>query len=200
MKPLILTCAFCCLLAVPCSAQESSAIGLGIAFNPVSPFANATAFLPVGLLNIYVPLRLNAWLRIEPEIGLLSVSDETDEEPHDPARYYLRLGTGIVHTWKADPATLLYTGARGGVLLYTAWAGYDHLQGHAVVSQTSVYAGACVGAEYYLSPHFSLGAEAQINYIAVSPIRRTPEQPGAPGEVDRSMISNNGLLCARWYF
>jgi hypothetical protein len=62
-----------------------------------------------------------------------------------------------------------------------------------------LYGGLAVGGEFFISPHFSLGGEAQLNYIAFSDPEVNPT-PSSTQSRTNKIVTNNALMFFRWYF
>lgn len=203
MKTLALSTLVALLFVSTVAAAQRNTlyVGIGVALNPVAIVVNNTdMFLPVGLMNIYVPLQISPHLRVEPECGILSIRDNTtgNNAIQQQTWQYVRFGTGVFYTWQPIASTQLYTGVRGGLLRHTtARETTNDIIPKRESAQWSYYTGLCLGGEYYFSPHFSLGAEAQLYYVYIGNRNSTPL---AQGEAVRSILTNNATVCVRLYF
>lgn len=186
---------------VAAAQRNSFYAGIGIALNPAAIVVNNTdMFLPVGLMNIFVPLQISPHWRVEPEFGILSIRDNTTSgaASQQQSWQYTRFGTGVFYAWQPIASTQLYTGVRSGLLWYTTTRQTTNdIPQEQQSAQWSYYTGLCLGGEYYFSPHFSIGAEVQLYYVHIGNRSSTPP---ARGEAVRDIISNNSLVCARLYF
>lgn len=195
----LVLCAF-----LPVQAQQSGfRAGLGIALNPAAIVVNNTdMFLPVGLMNFYIPLQLEPHLRLEPEIGILTIDDAIQEQQdrQENTWQYVRFGMGVFYMWETADVTRVYIGPRAGFLWYTvSRTTQAETSGTLSARQSSWYAGLCAGGEYFLSTHFSLGAELQLNYVSIGNAEQTPA-PTVPAVTNRRIVTNNGLVSIRFYF
>jgi hypothetical protein len=143
----------------------------------------------VGLSNIYVPIVTASGFRVEPEIGYARYSESSGDDWKSSASS-LRIGLGILPATQRGN-TSIYYGARFG-LVYTATSteaiGFDESE-----SKTDYYVGAVIGGEYTVSMHFGVGAEVQINYVAVGDFEEASDD-------SVSAIGNRNLILVRWYF
>ncbi len=89
----------------------------------------------------------------------------------------------------------------------TNYEGEDPYSSERTESRTDLYIGLTVGGEYFLSSRFSLGAEGQINRIAMGDPDVTytssnddgdDSEPGSSH--DLSLASNNMMVFLRFYF
>lgn len=147
------------------SAAESSTptpaptrMGLGLSFGPGDIMSSLSviqdpSIAPVTMLKLHVPIHVSGML-LEPMFTIL----RTDYSTRGPVTL-LKVGLTAAATRMPDAQTLLYGGGRVELFSYPATS-YD--------SSILITVGVVVGAEYYLSPHFSLGAEGQLNAIPSS--------------------------------
>ena len=192
----------------PLRAQENpSKIGIGVSFNPTALFApgpSSSLFLPIGFTNLYLPCNISPAFRLEPEAGIFSTS--TNSSSQDPYSSYssassesmIRLGVGIFSVHTMEDGFSSYWGPRVGVLLNSGSSsstGNPDLKS----SETDLFAGLCLGGEFAFSPHFSLGAEVQVNYVSFGQPNVTPST-GLSSTRSEYIITNNGLVFVRWYY
>lgn len=186
-------------------------IGIGISLNPIALFSSGSTsmtFLPVGLTNLYLPVDMSKSLRLEPEVGIYSTSAENSYSgtAYSPAYStkssgsITRFGFGIFYLMPADTSFHTYVGPRIGLLLTSSELSTTLPHGTTITSdETDVFVGLAIGGEYMFSSHFSLGGEAQLNYIGLGEPSVSPASATNPTE-NRHMITNNGLVFIRWYF
>lgn len=177
MKTYLFTLALVILLHVsPASGQERQPrIGVGVSLNPTALFVGpgSTLFLPVGFTNIYVPIEVSPTFRLEPEVGIFSASSGSSTTT------YFRGGVGLLYVRSIDSSFNIYVGPRIGALSTSSTGSTGVID---------FFLGPCVGGEQSFSPHFSIGGEAQLNYVRF----------GRPR--NGSIITNNALMFFRWYF
>ena len=152
-------------LAAPALAQQQTQprVGLGVSFNStvlgVQPApANGTgAFVRP---KLYVPFYVAPNVRIEPEIGWLSVSNDNDSTTNSA----FDLGIGAMVVKAVNPVVDLYGGAR----LSVVWTKSEEIIGGGFfqrIEQRNICFAPVFGGEYRPSPWFSVGVEAQLNLI-----------------------------------
>ena len=68
-------------IAATADAQERGVtFGIGTSLNPIA-IAGELVLLPVGLGNLYFPLIIGSSFKLEPEFGLLRLSEKTPDGP-----------------------------------------------------------------------------------------------------------------------
>jgi hypothetical protein len=183
--------------------QPGLHLGVGVSLNPAAIInPDNGVFLPVGLGNIYLPVQLVPWVRLEPEVGLFRVSQKASGTGFSSSETstVLRLGIGVFYVFPADHGFRAYIGPRAGLI---RTSDKFELSGSPSTStkRTDHFLGIALGGEYLFTPHFSLGAEAQLNRISIGDEETDPPSPFPPsGTSDQSVLSNNGLIFVRWYF
>ncbi|WP_373044856.1 outer membrane beta-barrel protein [Vulgatibacter sp.] len=210
------------LAALPLSAaaQEEKPFRIGIGgsvdvanINLVG--SERVTFLPVGFSNVSVPMWFGA-LRIEPEFGYLATSAEEtfsfegDRESFELDTSAFRLGGGIAWSVPVEERTRIYFGPKLGVIFRSSEEkesvrfGEEEDSQTTKVTSTDFWIGAAVGGEAFLTPNFSLGIEAQLNYVDLGEpeVEFDPEPEGQQPdiEVDASLLSTHALFTARIYF
>ena len=181
-------------------------VGVGISFEPMKIFPAGnmmvTALTPV---NIHIPLSVGGTVTIEPEFGIYSYSDESSSAGYTTTQSYslTRLGAGVLVTVAGDQSARLYVGPRVGFFFWKekqeiAPAPYPGYTG-GETSETDVTIAGCVGGEYSIVKHMSVGGEALVTYFILGDPDETPA-PTTPTEYSRSLIMTNVLFIVRWYF
>lgn len=163
-------------------------IGVGVALNAAAPSLSepTAAAAPVGLT---VPITFGP-VRLEPQVGY--VRQAQSEATQSETTSALTFGTGAFY--RADfGQTLLLAGARIGVTrevesLESASAPEQRL------AAINLFLGPVVGGDYYVSDHFSVGAEARFYYINLG----QPEN--APPERSASVLRTGGAAFLRFHF
>jgi hypothetical protein len=184
------------------SAQDSQfKIGIGVSLNPTAMFSSgtiATIYLPVGLTDIYVPIMASTNIRVEPDAGIFTYSSEVSGSSSSKfSGTYFRLGIGLFYVRPVEASFDFYVGPRLGILASSSSTRYGN-SAESTLSETDFFIGACVGGEYLFSRHFSMGGEAQLNYISYG----KPDYSSSPNTSSRNQtaLTNNALIFFRWYF
>ncbi len=182
-------------LAVPAAAQESTSgrVGIGVGL-PTSElgalFTGGDATLPA---QIYVPINLLPNLRVEPQIGILSVDrDDTFELS------VWSIGAGVFYMMPLGQQAQLYVGPRLVLSLFNEkdWDGpFDVTEREG----TDLYIAAALGGELQPHPRISVGAEAQLGYFNIGD--RDVTRTGNPTvtEPGGSSIQTQGVIFVRVY-
>ncbi len=187
-------------LAAPASAQQPSqgrvGIGLGL---PTHSFGSLLSTLggATGVFEgpqIYVPINVSPNLRIEPQFGYISA---TDDDLHETDSAFT-IGAGAFYVAPMGQQTNIYAGGR----LALIWTKDENHTGGGLLVKTTQRATSLApvfGGEYAVSPRFSVGAEAQLNFVWLS----DPDQEVGgitqtfPGG---SNYFTQGLIFVRIYF
>jgi len=177
--------------------RDGVKVGLGVGMNlnqVVQPATlNATDVSPVA---IYVPVQVNPGLRIEPWIGFWTWSQNGPD-----STYAWDLGVGGLYYFQHANPLGLYLGARLGL----TFSGGDATTGGGVTTTTTEtdfrIVGVC-GAEYFISPRFSLGAEAQLGVTLYGDVSNKNQTTGVTVTASRDLTSwqTNGVLMLRYFF
>jgi len=167
------------------AAPEGKAkVGFGVGIETTSVFqtlgiANSQTATPV---MFYAPIQLTPQLRVEPQVGLFAFSNDAED------RSGFALGSGFFLTQPLSQNLELYVGPR---LILDFVGGKDKATGTSG-SAVDVSILAAAGVEYYLSNHFSVGAEGQFGYTSVGSI-------AAIGRASASIWATNALVFLRAY-
>lgn len=189
----------------PAEGTESKTqFGIGVSLNPNALIALGTGvefFLPIGFTNIYVPIMPSPGFRIEPDAGIFSTSSETSGggSTSKSSSSFLRVGVGLFLVSSPEPSFNAYAGPRLGLLSVSSSSSLSGGGPENKSSEMDFFIGFCVGGEYLFSQHFSVGGEAQVNYISFGNPDRTPA-PTTPSTRTQSMITNNAVVFFRWYY
>jgi hypothetical protein len=206
-----LCCGVVCIVTSGIRAQteadpEKVTFGIGITVFPSSIAGDLQArFQAGGFANIIAPIQIGAHILIEPELGFYRYSqDETlpDTVKEHSDREIVRTGFGVFYSVEPDKYFEWYLGGRLGILsseehtthspITPAHVEFDHQWG-------AFYAGAAFGVEYFISPHFSIGGEIQINHVGYgAPVIN--ENPNPSIDSAQSVWSTNVTLSARFFF
>lgn len=197
------------LSASPAVAQESPAasagrVGIGVTLNPTTVLADESlGFLPLGVTNFVLPIRLGSRATLEPEFGVFRFSeDETTPggfETETKLTNY-RIGVGLLFHLADRAALIPYVGPRVGLVLTSAEESstFGGTTTTTTQDQTGIYFGGALGAQHFFTRHFSLGGEVQLLYTTISYDQTASS--GTPPDRSQSLISTNGLVMLRWYF
>lgn len=196
--------------ALPLTAQQPAAppragsVGFGVILNPAVLLAfDEEDFLSLpGFNNFMVPLRVGERLTIEPEFGIFrySASSSGSGGSYSSTFSNLRLGVGILASLKARGALQPYAGPRLGIARNSSRSSYSGSTTEYTTKRSDWYASGVLGAQYFFSPHFSLGGEVQVTRTSLGQEETEPPSGGSPTEASTTLISSNGLLMLRWFF
>ena len=181
-------------------SEEQNRYGVGISlFEEFFSFAYSTHVSDMtGGVNIYFPVRIGGIFRIEPEIGFdyTSYDYEYEGETYDNWERVIRIGFGmgpIIQKGKLD----IYYGLRFG-LAFASSQDYSRTvyapEGtDRKLSKTDWYIGPAFGSEYFVSPHFSVGGEVQLDFTSYG-------EWGDSSTTNLYALQNRNLFFVRWYF
>jgi Outer membrane protein beta-barrel domain len=182
--------------------------GVGIALAPATldlgqGATQQSSYIPVGFGDLYFPLLVGRAFKLEAQAGLLKYKSEVSypySATYTANGTSLRLGLGAFAVKPlGGSATLVYFGPRVQWIRTTYSADYGAGSPAQTVTEVDwVFAGV-LGGEHFLSEHFSLGAELQLDYVRYG----TPsydQSTGSVATVSQSMVATTGLLMLRAYF
>ena len=186
-------------LAVPALAAEPQSthprVGLGLSFNPslLAELSTTTGvFAPSP--KLYVPIYLTPEIRLEPEIGWLSVTNDTDSTNN----HAFDLGIGALYVKPVSQAASIY----GGIRLASVWLQNETRISPTVVQRTNqrnTILTFAFGTEYQPAIWFSVGVEAQLGFVFLG-----DEEINTAGTVTTgsggSATTLQGLFFLRAYF
>ena len=184
--------------ATPLVAQEPSTPdsttkkqwGIGVTLNPTALLIDDVAgFLPIGLNNFVVPIRVGPHTIIEPEFGLFRVSTDDGSDFSS-----VRLGVGILAGLKERSGLKPYVGPRIGIARTSSESGGSEFK------QTTWFVSAVLGAQHFFTPHFSLGGEVQLTLASAGEPDVSPAPPFPITSGGQSMVSTNGIALLRFFF
>jgi hypothetical protein len=150
---------------------------------------------PLGATGLYVPMIVSDKVKVEPEFGFYRYSSSYDGG-YESSYNMFRFGLGIFYASFLGKETLVYLGIRGGILYNQRTYSSDYNPDTEERSKADFYIGPAVGAEHFLSDHFSLGAEVQFNYVHEG----NWENGGYDDDRSTYYLSNNTHFFARFYF
>lgn len=176
--------------------KSGSIFGIGISFEKSYYFiyAEEVNSLPIGLGNIYMPINLSRDFRLEPEIGIFSYGYSYIGYKRKANEF--RIGIGF-HFSRNYASTKILFGVRLGIIYHSIKREYDNPEYEDDdYSAMDFYIGPTVGAEYFITKHFSLGTEAQLNYISIGEYDDDEDDENET----RTIISTRALVLLRFYF
>lgn len=173
--------------------------GIGVSLSPAAVLnLQSGSLVPIGLGDLYLPINASPTLRLEPEFGVLSTSSSTSGSGggSSSSATSLRVAVGIFSLLKRHGSAQLYVGPRIGIQRTSSSSTFPG-NPTSTSSETDLMLAMALGGEYYFSPHFSLGGEAQLEYVKYGTPSYSPSQ-GTP-DVSRHLISTNELVFVRLY-
>ncbi len=190
-------------IAATAHAQERGVtFGIGTSLNPIA-IAGELVLLPVGLGNLYFPLIIGSSFKLEPEFGLLRLSEKTTDgtSSSESSATLTRLGIGAFWVTPIRESLRAYVGPRIGIVRNSESSRFGP-EPERKETQTNLVLELATGGEYLFSSHFSLGGEVRLTYINVGERKVTPAPTPPPPPVDRSanILTTNALILLRWYF
>jgi hypothetical protein len=198
-KVIMLAAAAAALAVAPAAlAQQKDAVkvGLGLGMNVnqiVQPSSlNWTGIPPVA---VYVPIQISPQFRVEPWLGFWTYSQsDYPGRVGDMSSYAWDIGVGAL--WYFQPASPLglYLGGRLGL----TFSGGEIDPG-VTASETDFRIQAVAGAEYFIVPRFSFGAELQLGPTFYGD--PSVEAAGVTTTPSRGLVSwqTNGVLFFRYF-
>jgi hypothetical protein len=133
------------------TSTELPKIGFGLNFNPLTLFYNYSPhYSPSKLLITYTPIK---FLRIEPEIGYMSMKDDNSNES------LLAYGGGLFFMGQKGK-TNFYVGPKVEFATNkSTYGSTTNKVGRLIIAPT-------LGAEYFLGKHFSIGGQFAFKFIS----------------------------------
>lgn len=200
------------VLASPLDAQsKTSRVGVGVSLD-VTPTGEWSLFeefrFPGRTGNIHVPIQVSRNLRLEPMLGYAHEHQRSTSggSSLDVSATLWRLGIGVLYQLPAKGDFRAYAGARLGLRHRSQKLRQEDPSFPTATSkawQNDKFLAAVFGGEFFLSPHFSLGGEAQLSYTDLGDIKlsQTPPNPFPPTNIGESgsELETAGLVTVRWY-
>jgi hypothetical protein len=158
--------------------------------------------------TIYLPIRTSSHFRIEPELGIGRFSTDREMSGSGAAgrkqsSKTFNIGVGLFGIASKGKADLYYGGRLGYIRSTTAFefnnSGFSSKDEE---SRSGYFAGPAVGIEYWVSDHFSMGGEAQVNYSKLSGEEKESGAGRMPEttDVSSSSTATSMLIFVRFYF
>ncbi len=177
--------------------KTSSTFGIGISLEQSYSFIydQGVNYLPIGLGNIYFPINISKNFRIEPDIGIFSYDYDSDDNQKNTNQF--RFGVGFHYVKDYGSIKILFGARVGSIFDFVTYE--NKYRKNTEKYKTTVlilFGGPSIGGEYYFANRFSLGAEAQLNYISLGEY----EDDGDKVDATRTIISTRALILLRFYF
>jgi hypothetical protein len=212
-------------------------VGFGFSFDPTKmsellyinfspwglqmiPTASSSAFV------FYVPINVSNGFRLEPSIGLFSMSSSSTETSTTPVSGYPSTSStdasvitlGIRGTFKSplSNSLVLYFGPRLEFGIVSTTYEHTYFSNYPVTNtkngektitkETDITFGGVLGAEYFPIRKFSVGGEISLNYVTFGNPDITDEYypPQSPStyttERKQHTLYTGALFFLRWYF
>ncbi len=176
--------------------KEPVKVGLGLGMN-VNQLLQPTDLNSAGVapVAIYVPIQITPQLRVEPWLGFWTYSQNNFPGRNtDMSRHAWDLGVGGLWYFQQASPLGLYLGARLGL----TFSGGEIDPG-VTFSETDFRILAVTGAEYFIAPRFSVGAEIQLGVTFYGDQSTTTA--GVTVTPSRGLLSwqTNGLVFFRYF-
>jgi hypothetical protein len=205
------------LSTLPASAQESSGnahtsdsdfhLGIGAGLSLLSPIiiSGSTLFAgPFGGGSLVIPLDIAGVVRVEPEVSVFHFNrgDEDNSESATTAK----VGAGVFYMFGIGDDAQGTVGARfGPQFVSSSQTSPSGPMGETVETSRSAInfaAGPALGGEYFPSEYFSIGAEAQLNFLYLGEEDVEVDPGPDPGGNDQTGFAThtNALIYARAFF
>jgi len=171
MKKIIATSLMALTLGAAAASAEV-AVGLGYAISPNDVISTPGA-------NIRVPIDFDFGLRIEPEIGISSITEEAGNQKTEEDRIVVAVG-GYYNLWKVKEVNMF----AGGRLYMTKGSSDQTVNGVTTGRDIDGYgARALFGAEYFFVQNISFTAQAGLEYMKESVGNDDTKKTGTVGEL-----------------
>jgi len=180
------------LLLVPdAAAAELKKVGLGVNVGSNVGFE--------------VPINVSGSLRVSPLVSVNQVARTEKPDGGSEVSATMRVlgvGLGVYHLMPTDGPFLMYAGGRVGVLMTnTENFGPDgEVLDKAESSQTDLAVTGVIGAEHFLHPRFSLGAEVALDVALLGDPEGKFDGTAEKDETTGMAVTTGGGVNARFYF
>ncbi len=200
--------------------SEGVHVGLGASLDTTVPIINNNPDVyffggPFGGGALQIPIDIAGVVRVEPQIGFVATSnsDESDTSKSTSSFSAVRVGLGAFFMFDFDDSAAAYVGAKlGPIFASNSSESHDKPADTTTTTTSSVThfaIGPAIGADYYFSKHFSLGAEVGINFTVLGNVTSETEQEPPPDPpIDNEDTEEEGgltvnastMLTARFFF
>ncbi len=214
----LLTLSTTALSAEKTNHSDGIHVGLGAALDTTVPIISDDLYFfggPFGGGALMVPIDIAGVVRIEPRIGFVAASTSRDSDASETSSSIsaVQVGIGAFFMFDLGDTAAAYVGAKLGPIFSSSSSETHDKTGDTTTTQSSSvtqYAvGPAIGADYYFSKHFSLGAEVGVNFIALGNVTSETkmEPPPDPPIENEDTVEEGGLtvnastmLMARFFF
>jgi hypothetical protein len=185
------------VLAAPAQAQSPWKLGVGISLNQLFADLDEESTFAIPINNLFFPVAFGQRLLLEPEVGMTNGKQTVEvlSVRQEFKATIWRLGIGIFYRFPATEDLRVYVGPRFKWIRTTA--SEDDGTEKTKFAETDVSIGAALGGEYFFSSHFSLGGEAQFNYVDLG---EPDVEVGDVVDLRRRIFTTDTLVMIRWYF
>lgn len=184
-------------LSAPAAAQQQRprvGVGVGLSTFDFNVSALANSFPAAVPDSVYVPIALTPTFRIEPQIGVATLNQNSGNNPSIETSV-VSVGLGAFWLVPASDQMDVYFGGRVVRTSFSSKLKFDPPRTNETTDGADLRFIPAVGGEYSFHPRFSLGAEVQLQLIVFGD--RTVSTGGSiPGG---SGVQTAGLLFARVY-
>ncbi len=207
-------------------SQNGVRVGVGVTLSDIKELLVMLAGGEGEIPNFYIPIDLSPSVRITPEIGYFQSTQEHNTEyksdylsekcEYETKTSVYQIGLGIFKKMSKKNIDL-YSGIRGGFIHSAVknkgnstyvhdYYGYQDTEIERYDNKETTsgfYIGPTIGGEYFLSNHFSLGAEVQVKYYSTNTKEEDNENSDDGDDKDElsvSSISTKPLVFVRFYF
>lgn len=165
------------------------------------------------VMGIYVPININDKWRMEPEVSFNTMSGKINSEEgiysysSSSTLKISRYGVGVLYRKKREQ-TETYFGVRFGIAFVqdkssSSFKSPDYEDSHRDKrNRSDLYFGPVAGGEFYFSPFFSFGGEAQLIYTKIGRTHGDDyeDDPDSDINFDVHAWDTRAHLFVRWYF
>ena len=200
------------LLVAPLTAQvprPGLGVGVSLDLTPTSDFSLlGNLKFSARTVNLHFPISVGRTFRLEPMVGYAHESQKitVNGASIEASATVWRLGLGLLYQLRAHGDFQAYAGGRVGIRHRSQKASQSDPNNpppqSVKASQSDKFIAAVFGGEFYFSPHFSLGGEAQLSYTDDGDIKTSQTPPPGPGPTQTesgSQLETGGLIVVRWY-
>jgi hypothetical protein len=207
------TVLFLSQFSTPVAAQAPAqrfGVGVSLDMTPTSSFTilGGSPILEARTGNIHFPVRVSRRLRIEPMLGYAKETQKSTSSGSSNSSSFSTLRFSVGLTWLLPRGSdfQLYAGPRLGLWRRraqdkTTAPGFPAFSQTA--SQTNKFLSGVFGGEYFVTPSFSVGGEAQLTWTSFGDIdiSLSPPNPAPPPPTDLSgsKWETAGLIVVRWF-
>ena len=155
-----------------------------------------------GLNNFLVPIRVGQRLTLEPEFGIIRYSSSVSGSFGTSSSEFshMRVGVGVLASLGRRGGLVPYVGPRIGVTRFRTSSRYSGSTTEYKTSRDDWWVSGVVGGQYFFSPHFSIGGEAQVTRVSLGQEENEPPSGSTSSDYSTTILGTNGLLVLRVFF